>query len=126
VSSTGFMLLNTWVLASFGIRRSFITATAVFIMGSAVSATSQSLGSAWRGDIAGLAAVRVVDVAQRASPGFPRLFFLDRLRLRRTGAVDTAAPETTNAGKNLEKPGRAQPDRSNFIDLLKAGLTSFA
>src|SRR6185503_51695 len=40
-SSTGFMLLNTWAVASFGMRASFIAAMCVFIAGSVIGATSQ-------------------------------------------------------------------------------------
>jgi DHA2 family multidrug resistance protein len=42
-SSTGFMLLNTWAVASFGMRASFIAAMCVFIAGSIFGATSQGL-----------------------------------------------------------------------------------
>lgn len=42
-SSTGFMLLNTWAVACFGMRRTFSAAMCVFIMGSAIGATSSGL-----------------------------------------------------------------------------------
>jgi EmrB/QacA subfamily drug resistance transporter len=42
-SSTGFMLLNTWAIASFGMRASFAVAMAVFIMGSAVGSNAHDL-----------------------------------------------------------------------------------
>lgn len=42
-SSTGFMLLNTWAVAAFGMRRTFVAAMCVFIMGSAIGATSSGL-----------------------------------------------------------------------------------
>lgn len=42
-SSTGFMLLNTWAVASFGMRTSFATAMAVFIMGSVVGSGAHDL-----------------------------------------------------------------------------------
>ena len=42
-SSTGFMLLNTWAVAQFGMRASFATAMATFIVGSACGAAAQDL-----------------------------------------------------------------------------------
>jgi len=42
-SSTGFMLLNTWAMASFGMRATFIGAMCIFIAGSFIGATSQGL-----------------------------------------------------------------------------------
>lgn len=42
-SSTGFMLLNTWALARFGMRATFVAAMVVFIMGSLLGAGSHSL-----------------------------------------------------------------------------------
>ena len=42
-SSTGFMLLNTWAVARFGMRASFAAAMAAFIVGSVCGALSQDL-----------------------------------------------------------------------------------
>lgn len=42
-ASTGFMLLNTWAIASFGMRASFAAAMAVFIMGSVVGSSAHDL-----------------------------------------------------------------------------------
>jgi EmrB/QacA subfamily drug resistance transporter len=42
-SSTGFMLLNTWAVARFGMRASFAAAMAAFILGSVCGATAQDL-----------------------------------------------------------------------------------
>jgi MFS transporter, DHA2 family, multidrug resistance protein len=42
-SSTGFMLLNTWMVASFGMRQTFIMAMGLFIAGSFAGATSSGL-----------------------------------------------------------------------------------
>src|SRR5262245_8974083 len=42
-SSTGFMLLNTWAVASFGMRASFIAAMCVFIAGSLIGAAGSGL-----------------------------------------------------------------------------------
>ncbi len=44
-SSTGFMLLNTWAIASFGMRASFATAMSVFIMGSMIGASAHDLAT---------------------------------------------------------------------------------
>lgn len=44
-SSTGFMLLNTWAIASFGMRTSFAAAMAVFIMGSVVGSGAHDLAT---------------------------------------------------------------------------------
>ena len=44
-SSTGFMLLNTWAIASFGMRASFAAAMSVFIMGSVVGAGAHDLAT---------------------------------------------------------------------------------
>jgi MFS transporter, DHA2 family, multidrug resistance protein len=42
-SSTGFMLLNTWAIACFGMRATFVAAIAVFIMGSLLGTGSHGL-----------------------------------------------------------------------------------
>lgn len=42
-SSTGFMLLNTWAIAAFGMRVSFAAAMVVFIMGSALGSGAHDL-----------------------------------------------------------------------------------
>ena len=42
-SSTGFMLLNTWAIARFGMRASFAAAMETFIMGSVCGAAAQDL-----------------------------------------------------------------------------------
>jgi EmrB/QacA subfamily drug resistance transporter len=42
-SSTGFMLLNTWTVASFGMRASFVVAMVVFVVGSVVGAVATGL-----------------------------------------------------------------------------------
>jgi MFS transporter, DHA2 family, multidrug resistance protein len=42
-SSTGFMLLNTWAISSFGMRRTFIAAMGVFIAGSLVGGAGSGL-----------------------------------------------------------------------------------
>jgi EmrB/QacA subfamily drug resistance transporter len=42
-SSTGFMLLNTWAIARFGMRATFVAAMAVFVMGSVIGAGSHTL-----------------------------------------------------------------------------------
>jgi DHA2 family multidrug resistance protein len=43
-ASTGFMLLNTWAVARFGMRASFALAMSAFIAGSVIGATAQDLG----------------------------------------------------------------------------------
>lgn len=47
-SSTGFMLFNTWAVARWGMRASFVLAMAMFVAGSVVGATAQDLSSRWR------------------------------------------------------------------------------
>ena len=42
-SSTGFMLLNTWAIARFGMRRTFMTAMCIFIVGCFIGAASPNL-----------------------------------------------------------------------------------
>jgi EmrB/QacA subfamily drug resistance transporter len=42
-SSTGFMLLNTWAIAAFGMRASFAAAMTVFIMGSVIGSAAHDL-----------------------------------------------------------------------------------
>ena len=42
-ASTGFMLLNTWCVARFGMRASFVAAMASFVMGSFLGAAAQDL-----------------------------------------------------------------------------------